>query len=79
MTEAVLLTIGAIASLARTGLQCIPSGGQHIADGGLACVVSDTICSKPCATDADCASLGTGLICVHDCFVGSCVVGSHSP
>ena len=62
-----------------SGLSCIQSGGRSITDGGLSCIATDLLCSKPCAADADCASLGAGHICVKECFGGSCLRGSRSP
>jgi hypothetical protein len=59
------------------GTNCVLSGSQHIVDGGLTCVDTKKLCSITCAQDADCASLGTGHICVKDCFMGSCLQGSH--
>jgi hypothetical protein len=58
--------------------QCIPNGGQQISNSELTCVESDTLCSIPCAKDADCSSLGEGYICIDDCFQGSCLKGSRS-
>lgn len=59
------------------GTSCIPSGGREIVDGGLGCSETKRLCSKTCSTDADCASLGAGHICVSDCFQGSCLQGSR--
>ena len=32
---------------------------------------------KTVYADADCSTLGTGYICINDCFQGSCLKGSH--
>ncbi len=58
-------------------LSCVQTGGHEIINGQLGCNTMKRLCSKPCSSDADCASLGSGLICLTDCAAGSCVVGSH--
>ncbi len=60
----------------ESGLECILKGSQDIGANGLECT-SEKLCSKPCATDTDCSSLGSGLICLSDCNDGSCLKGSH--
>lgn len=61
------------------GTSCVLSGSSKIVDGGPACVDTAKLCSITCAQDADCASLGTGHICVKDCFMGSCLKGTRRP
>jgi hypothetical protein len=58
------------------GTSCIQYGGQDIVNGTLACQ-GNLVCSIACNQDAQCASLGTGYICVGDCFAGSCLKGSR--
>jgi hypothetical protein len=60
----------------KDGLACILKGSRDIGANGLECT-TDKLCSKACATDTDCASLGSGLICLSECHDGSCLVGSH--
>lgn len=59
-------------------LSCVLYGGRDIVNGNLACVDTKKLCSITCAKDADCASLGSGYICVNDCFQGSCLQGSRT-
>ena len=56
--------------------RCILNGGQQITDDGLSCVETDRLCSIPCTRHEDCSSLGTGYICIDDCFQGSCLKGT---
>jgi hypothetical protein len=58
------------------GMSCILYGGKDIGPSGPECV-DKKLCSITCTKDTDCASLGTGLICVNDCHEGSCLVGSR--
>lgn len=61
----------------ESGLSCIQNGGYSLGDAGITCDANDRLCSIPCAVDADCASLGSGIICVDDCFGGSCLTGTR--
>jgi hypothetical protein len=56
--------------------RCISNGGHQITNDGLSCVETDTLCSITCTRHEDCASLGTGYICIDDCFQGSCLKGT---
>lgn len=60
-----------------TGTTCIINGGRHIDAGQLVCDNTLRLCSKTCAADSDCASLGSGTICIKDCAMGSCLQGSR--
>lgn len=66
------------ASGCADNLSCVLYGGRDIVNGNLACVDTKKVCSITCNSDADCASLGSGYICVNDCFKGSCLMGSRS-
>lgn len=61
------------------GLLCIPTQReQPDANGDLKCVDNGAFCSVTCDGDGDCtASLGEGHICVNECGVGACFVGSR--
>lgn len=59
------------------GTQCILNGSMSIGADGPACVDTDKLCSITCNGDADCAVLGSGYICIEDCYLGSCLQGSR--
>lgn len=59
------------------GTSCILNGGEKITSTGTSCIDTDKLCSITCNVDADCATLGTGYICVNECFQGSCLKGSR--
>ena len=60
-----------------TGTSCVLAGSRAIVDGGLSCNDSKKLCSVTCGADTDCAALGSGYICLKDCFMGSCLKGSR--
>lgn len=60
-----------------TKTKCILGGGRKVVNSTPTCVDTAKLCSITCGADADCAALGTGYICIHDCFQGSCLQGSH--
>lgn len=60
-----------------TGTSCILNGGMSTVGGMLKCDDTAKLCSVTCTGDGDCASLGTGYICIHECFMGSCLMGHH--
>ena len=59
------------------GTNCVLAGSRSFVDGGQTCDATKKLCSVTCGVDADCASLGTGYICLKDCFMGSCLKGSR--
>jgi len=58
------------------GTSCVQYGGKDITNNELACT-NKRVCSVTCALDTDCATLGTGYICVSDCYAGSCLKGTR--
>ena len=60
------------------GLQCIPVERREIDGAGEEqCVDGGAFCSIPCNGDADCASLGPSRICVDECGIAACFIGSN--
>ena len=60
-----------------TKTKCILGGSTTVVNSMPTCSDTKKLCSITCSADADCAALGSGYICLHDCFQGSCLQGSH--